>query len=180
MSFSPFLVALTVLAFLRRLVLDFDLLVFAFGQFPLVAVSWICMFLSALVVPFVLLHWWADVYSSSYHGTFYTLVAATLLLLYQSFGLGFLPTYIVLKHSLPPASCFILILEQVLNVVLQLYIDNLSSISNTVPALSSSWRRVPESTLTSCFLPVLNLPLPVYDFILTPNVPLQTFFSSLY
>ncbi|XP_058246131.1 sterol O-acyltransferase 1 isoform X2 [Hemibagrus wyckioides] len=96
-----------------RLVLDFDLLVFAFGQFPLVVVSWLCMFGSALMVPFALLRWWAGVYSSSHHRTFYTLLAATLLLLYQSLGLGFLPTYIVLRNSLPPASCFILILEQV-------------------------------------------------------------------
>ncbi|MCJ8734589.1 hypothetical protein PDJAM_G00237100 [Pangasius djambal] len=95
-----------------RLVLDFDLLVFAFGQFPLVVVSWTCMFVSALLVPFVLLRWWAGVYSSSHHRTFYTLIAVTLLLLYQSLGLGFLPAYIVLKNSLPPASCFILILEQ--------------------------------------------------------------------
>ncbi|KAK3540411.1 hypothetical protein QTP70_030894 [Hemibagrus guttatus] len=96
-----------------RLVLDFDLLVFAFGQFPLVVVSWLCMFVSALVVPFALLRWWAGVCSSSHHRTIYTLLAMTLLLLYQSLGLGFLPTYIVLKNSLPPASCFILILEQV-------------------------------------------------------------------
>uniref|UniRef100_A0A3B1K817 Sterol O-acyltransferase 1 n=1 Tax=Astyanax mexicanus TaxID=7994 RepID=A0A3B1K817_ASTMX len=72
-----------------RLVLDFDLLVYAFGQFPLVVVTWICMFMSALVVPYVLLHSWAGL------------------------GLGFLPTYIVLRNGLPPASRFILILEQV-------------------------------------------------------------------
>ncbi|MCI4380481.1 hypothetical protein PGIGA_G00240480 [Pangasianodon gigas] len=96
-----------------RLVLDFDLLVFAFGQFPLVVVSWLCMFVSVLLVPFALLRWWAGVYSSSHHRTFYTLIAVTLLLLYQSLGLGFLPAYIVLKNNLPPASCFILILEQV-------------------------------------------------------------------
>lgn len=97
--------------------LDFDLLVFAFGQFPLVVVSWLFMFGSALVVPFTLLRWWAGVCSSSHHRTFYTLIAVTLLLLYQSLGLGFLPAYIVLKNSLPPASCFILILEQVLNLL---------------------------------------------------------------
>lgn len=110
--------------FLCRLVLHFDLLVFAFGQFPLVVVSWICMFVSALVVPFTLLRWWAGVCSSSHHRTSYTLIAVTLLLLYQSVGLGFLPTYIVLRNSLPPASCFILILEQVLNFILELNLLN--------------------------------------------------------
>ncbi|XP_060788614.1 sterol O-acyltransferase 1 isoform X2 [Neoarius graeffei] len=116
-----------------RLVLDFDLLVFAFGQFPLVVVSWICMFVSALIVPFVLLRWWAGVYSSSHHRTFYTLFAMTLLLLYQGLGLGFLPTYIVLKNSLPPASCFILILEQV-----RLMMKVHSFIRENVPRLWSS------------------------------------------
>ncbi|KAF5892313.1 sterol O-acyltransferase 1, partial [Clarias magur] len=116
-----------------RLVLDFDLLVFAFGQLPLVVVSWLCMFVSALVVPFTLLRWWAGVYSSSHHRTFYTLIAVTILLLYQSLGLGFLPTYIVLRNSLPPASCFILILEQV-----RLMMKVHSFIRENVPRLWSS------------------------------------------
>lgn len=163
MNYFPFLVAFPILVFLCRLVLDFDLLVFAFGQFPLVVISWICMFISALVVPFVLLRWWAGVYSSSCHRTFYTLITMTLLLLYQSLGLGFLPTYIVLKNSLPPASCFILILEQVLNFMLKyIYNDYPASVSNRIPAFSSSWSGSPESCLTSCFILVLNLMLPLY------------------
>ncbi|XP_051525695.1 sterol O-acyltransferase 1-like [Myxocyprinus asiaticus] len=96
-----------------RLVLEFDLLVYAFGQFPLVVVTWMCMFLSALVVPYVLLSGWASVYPASNHRPLWTLLAGFLLLLYQGLCLGFLPTYVVLKNSLPPASCFILILEQV-------------------------------------------------------------------
>ncbi|KAF5892310.1 sterol O-acyltransferase 1 [Clarias magur] len=116
-----------------RLVLDFDLLVFAFGQLPLVVVSWLCMFVSALVVPFTLLRWWAGVYSSSHHRTFYTLIAVTILLLYQSLGLGFLPTYIVLRNSLPPASSFILIFEQV-----RLMMKVHSFIRENVPRLWSS------------------------------------------
>uniref|UniRef100_A0A3B1KGW6 Sterol O-acyltransferase 1 n=1 Tax=Astyanax mexicanus TaxID=7994 RepID=A0A3B1KGW6_ASTMX len=96
-----------------RLVLDFDLLVYAFGQFPLVVVTWICMFMSALVVPYVLLHSWAVAYPTSRHRSLLTLLAGGLLLLYQGLGLGFLPTYIVLRNGLPPASRFILILEQV-------------------------------------------------------------------
>lgn len=98
---------------LSRLVLEFDLLVYAFGQFPLVVVTWMGMFLSVLVVPFVLLSGWASVYATSNHGTVWTVLAGSLLLLYQGLCLGFLPTYVVLKNSLPPASCFILILEQV-------------------------------------------------------------------
>ncbi len=94
--------------------LEFDLLVYAFGQIPLVVVTWMCMFLSTLVVPYVLLSVWASVYPTSNHRTLWTVLAGSLLLLYQGLCLGFLPTYVVVKNGLPPASCFILILEQVL------------------------------------------------------------------
>ncbi|XP_026106481.1 sterol O-acyltransferase 1-like isoform X2 [Carassius auratus] len=81
-----------------RLVLEFDLLVYAFGQFPLVVVTWMWMFLSTLVVPYVLLSVWASVF------------------------LGLMDsTYVVLKNGLPPASCFILILEQVLGCLFYAY-----------------------------------------------------------
>ncbi|XP_036435506.1 sterol O-acyltransferase 1 isoform X2 [Colossoma macropomum] len=118
-----------------RLVLDFDLLVYAFGQFPLVVVTWICMFISALVVPYVLLHLWAVVYPTSRHRLLFTALVGVLLLLYQGLGLGFLPTYIVLRNGLPPASCFILILEQV-RLVMKVH----SFIRENVPKFWSSGR----------------------------------------
>lgn len=97
-----------------RLVLDFDLLVYAFGQIPLVVVTWICMFLSVLVVPYILFHLWSQTQSGSYsHSGLCSFLFASIYLLYQVFGLGFLPTYIVVTNSLPPASCFIVIMEQV-------------------------------------------------------------------
>uniref|UniRef100_A0A674EA52 O-acyltransferase n=1 Tax=Salmo trutta TaxID=8032 RepID=A0A674EA52_SALTR len=96
-----------------RLVLDFDLLVYVFGQFPLVVITWICMFLSVLVVPYSLFHTWASHYHESSHGTLWSLLLGSLFLLYQGLGLGFLPTFVVVKNSFPPASCFIIILEQV-------------------------------------------------------------------
>uniref|UniRef100_A0A667WY77 O-acyltransferase n=1 Tax=Myripristis murdjan TaxID=586833 RepID=A0A667WY77_9TELE len=84
-----------------RLVLDFDLLVYAFGQFPLVVCTWICMFLSVLLSQ----SWSCPKLCSLLFGSTF--------LLYQALGLGFLPTYVVVSNSLPPASCFIIILEQV-------------------------------------------------------------------
>lgn len=97
-----------------RLVLDFNLLVYAFGKIPLVVCTWICMFLSALLVPFTMFHLWSHSQSGS-HGypRMYSLLFASLYLLYQGLGLGFLPMYVVVTNSLPPASCFIVILEQV-------------------------------------------------------------------
>lgn len=97
-----------------RLVLDFNLLVYAFGKLPLVVCTWICMFLSVLLVPFALFHLWSQSQSGS-HGSprMYSLLFASLYLLYQGLGLGFLPMYVAVTNSLPPASCFIIILEQV-------------------------------------------------------------------
>ncbi|XP_064189380.1 sterol O-acyltransferase 1 [Anguilla rostrata] len=96
-----------------RLVLDFDLLVYAFGQLPLVVSTWLCMFLSALVVPYGLFHLWASQYQASRRGTLLSVLAGAAFLLYQGLGLGFLPTYVVLRNGFPPASRFIVILEQV-------------------------------------------------------------------
>lgn len=94
--------------------LDFDLLVYAFGQSPLVVCTWICMFLSVLLVPYTLFHLWSQTQSGSYsHPKLYSFLFGSVFLLYQALGLGFLPTYVVVINSLPPASCFIIILEQV-------------------------------------------------------------------
>uniref|UniRef100_A0A674MIN9 O-acyltransferase n=1 Tax=Takifugu rubripes TaxID=31033 RepID=A0A674MIN9_TAKRU len=97
-----------------RLVLDFDLLVFAFGQIPLVVCTWLCMFLSVLVVPFALFHLWSQTQSENHsHPRLCSVLFVSIYLLYQFFALGFLPTYIVVTNSLPPASRFIVIMEQV-------------------------------------------------------------------
>ncbi|XP_072537383.1 sterol O-acyltransferase 1 isoform X2 [Salminus brasiliensis] len=133
-----------------RLVLDFDLLVYAFGQLPLVVVTWICMFMSALVVPYVLLHSWAVVYPASRHRSLFTLLAGVLLLLYQGLGLGFLPTYIVLRNGLPPASRFILILEQV-----RLMMKVHSFTRESVPRVWSSGRDGTQSSAIPQMTPYL-------------------------
>ncbi|XP_077391367.1 sterol O-acyltransferase 1 [Festucalex cinctus] len=97
-----------------RLVLDFDLLVYAFGQFPLVVCTWIFMFLSVLVVPYPLFKLWTQTQTvSSSHHKLYSFLFGSMFLLYQALCLGFLPTYVVVVNSLPPASCFVVILEQV-------------------------------------------------------------------
>uniref|UniRef100_A0A087XMV8 O-acyltransferase n=1 Tax=Poecilia formosa TaxID=48698 RepID=A0A087XMV8_POEFO len=97
-----------------RLVLDFDLLVYAFGQFPLVVCTWLCMFLSVLLVPYTLFHLWSQSQSGSRgQQRLYTWLFGSAFLLYQGLGLGFLPTFVVVTNSLPPASCFIVTIEQV-------------------------------------------------------------------
>ncbi|KAK9970905.1 hypothetical protein ABG768_026808 [Culter alburnus] len=129
-----------------RLVLEFDLLVYAFGQFPLVVVTWMCMFLSSLVVPYVLLSVWASVYPMSNYRALWTVLAGSLLLLYQGLCLGFLPMYVVLKNGLPPASCFILILEQV-----RLMMKAHSFIRENVPRVRSLERNKTNSVAVPQF-----------------------------
>ncbi|XP_029003489.1 sterol O-acyltransferase 1 [Betta splendens] len=97
-----------------RLVLDFDLLVFAFGQFPLVVCTWMCMFLSVLLIPYTLFHLWSHTLSvSCSHPKVCNLLFGSAFVIYLTLGLGFLPPYVAVTNSLPPASCFIVIMEQV-------------------------------------------------------------------
>ncbi|XP_044156649.1 sterol O-acyltransferase 1 isoform X1 [Bufo gargarizans] len=96
-----------------RLVLEFDLLSYAFGKFPVVFSTWICMFLSTLIIPYVLFSMWAQGYKTSSHRTIRSVFYGSLYLTFQMLGLGFCPAYIVVQHNLPPASRFIVILEQV-------------------------------------------------------------------
>ncbi|KAM8930506.1 sterol O-acyltransferase 1 [Pelodytes ibericus] len=95
------------------LVLEFDLLVYAFGKFPIVLCSWLCMFLGTLIIPYGLFSMWARGYRASAHRRIRSLVFGSLFMMFQMFALGFGPAYIVLQYSLPPASRFIVILEQV-------------------------------------------------------------------
>lgn len=96
-----------------RLVLGFDLLVFVFGKFPVVFCTWLCMFCATVIIPYGLFSYWAQGYCSSSHRVIRSLFYGTLFTLFQTVGLGFGPTYIALSYALPPASRFIVILEQV-------------------------------------------------------------------
>lgn len=96
-----------------RLVLGFDLLVFVFGKLPVVFCTWLCMFCATVIVPYNLFVWWAQGYYSSSHRVIRSLFYGMLFTLFQTAGLGFGPTYIAVSYALPPASRFIVILEQV-------------------------------------------------------------------
>uniref|UniRef100_UPI00358EF5CA sterol O-acyltransferase 1-like isoform X2 n=1 Tax=Myxine glutinosa TaxID=7769 RepID=UPI00358EF5CA len=97
-----------------RLVLEFDLLAYAFGQLPTAIFAWVCMFLSALMVPYCLLASWARAYHAARARRYLvSVIYGFILATYQVLGLGAGPVYVALWHKLPPASCFIVILEQV-------------------------------------------------------------------
>lgn len=96
-----------------RLVLGFDLLVFVFGKFPVVFCTWLCMFSATVIIPYNLFVWWAQGHCSSSHRRIRSFFYGMLFTLFQTAGLGFGPTYIAVSYALPPASRFIVILEQV-------------------------------------------------------------------
>ncbi|XP_044533025.1 sterol O-acyltransferase 1 [Gracilinanus agilis] len=96
-----------------RLVLEFGLLSYAFGKLPHVVLIWLYMFLATLIIPYVLLEYWAKGYTKSSRPFFYSFCYGMLFMFFQILVLGCGPTYAVLAYTLPPASRFIVILEQV-------------------------------------------------------------------
>ena len=107
------LLCLSSVLFLPRLVLEFSLMSYAFGQFPVVVYTWLVMFLSVLSVPYFIFQRWARGYGESDHPVVHTLFHGLLFITFQSLVLGCGPTYVVLAYKLPPASRCIVIFEQV-------------------------------------------------------------------
>ncbi|XP_006887791.1 PREDICTED: sterol O-acyltransferase 1-like [Elephantulus edwardii] len=96
-----------------RLVLEFSLMSYAFGKFPIVVWTWFPMFLSTLFVPYFLFHNWASGYKRNSYPVLRSLGYGLLFLLFQIGILGVIPTYVVLAYTLPPASRIIVISEQI-------------------------------------------------------------------
>ncbi|XP_044143069.1 sterol O-acyltransferase 2-like [Bufo gargarizans] len=96
-----------------RLVLEFDLLFYSFGQFGTVVWSWICLFIYSLLVPYKVLSFWGSWYPKSKHKLLLSTCLGILLLVSQTCVLCIFPIYVVNHYRLPPASSFIVILEQV-------------------------------------------------------------------
>ncbi|KAI4884898.1 hypothetical protein NFI96_031679, partial [Prochilodus magdalenae] len=96
-----------------ELVLDFDLFFYAFGQLGTVIWAWFIMFSYTLLGPYHVLSQWADLYHRSHWKMSVSVVAVGTLLAAQMGILGYFPVYVVLHYELPPASRFIVILEQI-------------------------------------------------------------------
>uniref|UniRef100_A0A8C9TYS3 O-acyltransferase n=1 Tax=Scleropages formosus TaxID=113540 RepID=A0A8C9TYS3_SCLFO len=96
-----------------RLVLEFDLLFYAFGKLPTVLWAWLIMFSYTLAGPYHALTLWGGLYHSSSVPGVLSLGVTLLLGALQACVLGVFPIYVVVRYQLPPASRFIIILEQV-------------------------------------------------------------------
>ncbi|XP_012587754.1 PREDICTED: sterol O-acyltransferase 2 [Condylura cristata] len=94
-----------------RLMLEFDLLIFSFGQLPLALVTWVPMFLSTLLVPYQAVRLWVRPQA----GGAWTLAVglACVLLAVHTAVLWVLPAHVAVQYQLPPASRCILVFEQV-------------------------------------------------------------------
>ncbi|XP_076870215.1 sterol O-acyltransferase 2 [Brachyhypopomus gauderio] len=96
-----------------RLVLDFDLFVYAFGQPGTVMWAWFIMFGYTLLGPYYVLSQWGDQYHNSQWKTLTSVTSAVVLLAAQMGILGYFPVHMILRYQLPPASRFIITLEQI-------------------------------------------------------------------
>ncbi|XP_056605936.1 sterol O-acyltransferase 2 isoform X2 [Triplophysa dalaica] len=119
-----------------RLVLDFDLFLYAFGQLTTVIWAWGLMFGYTLLGPYHVVRVWGGLYHSCQKRTRVTAGMALILCASQLSMLGIFPVCVVLRYQLPPASRFIIILEQI-RFVMKSY----SFIRETVPVV---FRNTPQ------------------------------------
>ncbi|KAJ7998850.1 hypothetical protein DPEC_G00209240 [Dallia pectoralis] len=113
-----------------RLVLEFDLLFYAFGKIHTVVWAWLLMFSYTLAVPYYTLTVWGSLYHHNPLGLLPTLCAGLVLTVLQAAVLVVFPVYTVFHYQLPPASRFIITLEQI-----RFLMKSYSFIRENVPAI---------------------------------------------
>ncbi|XP_033937964.1 sterol O-acyltransferase 2 isoform X1 [Pseudochaenichthys georgianus] len=96
-----------------RIVLEFDLLFFAFGKLGTVVWAWAVMFFYTLLVPYLTLVIWGSLYHTCPSKLGLSLGAGLILSAVQTYVLGLFPIFVVVQYQLPTASRFIVILEQI-------------------------------------------------------------------
>ncbi|XP_063149934.1 sterol O-acyltransferase 2 isoform X2 [Candoia aspera] len=96
-----------------RLALDFQLLIFSFGQLPMTVFAWFCMFLYTLFVPYQALQIWSGSLKTARFPNLSTVTLVVLVVLCHTAVLGFFPVYVATHCNLGAASRCIVISEQV-------------------------------------------------------------------
>uniref|UniRef100_A0A8C4F4T3 O-acyltransferase n=1 Tax=Dicentrarchus labrax TaxID=13489 RepID=A0A8C4F4T3_DICLA len=145
-----------------RLVLEFDLLFFAFGKLGTVTWAWVVMFAYTLFVPYYTLVFWGSLYHSFPSKLGLSLGTGLVLSAVQTYVLGQFPIYVVVHYQLPPASRFIVILEQ---VSIRFLMKSYSFMRETAPVVMKNTPKEGESprfpTLSS-YLYFLFCPTLIY------------------
>ncbi|XP_045729325.1 sterol O-acyltransferase 2 [Mirounga angustirostris] len=149
-----------------RLMLEFDLLIFSFGQLPLALMTWVPMFLSTLLVPYQALRLWA--WPRAGGAWMLGVALGCVLLVAHTAVVCVLPVHVALKYQLPPASRSVLVFEQV-----RLLMKSYSFLREAVPGTLCA--RVGEGTQApsfSSYLYFLFCPTLIYrkTYPRTPNV----------
>ncbi|XP_045409858.1 sterol O-acyltransferase 2 isoform X2 [Lemur catta] len=152
---------------LSRLVLEFELLIFSFGQLPLALVTWVPMFLSTLLVPYQALRLWAR---PGPRGVAWALRAGLgcSLLAAHAAVLCALPVHVAVAQQLPPASRCVLVFEQV-RLLMKSYSFLREAVPGTLRARGGKGTQAPSF---SSYLYFLFCPTLIYreTYPRTPNV----------
>ncbi|XP_006754568.1 PREDICTED: sterol O-acyltransferase 1 isoform X1 [Myotis davidii] len=153
-----------------RLVLEFNLLYYAFGQLPVVICTWCAMFLSTLSVPYFLFQHWARGYSKSSHPVIHSFFHGLLLMVFQIGILGCGPTYAVLAYTLPPASRSIVIFEQI-RMIMKVHSFVRENVPRVLTSAKEKSRTVPVPTVSQ-YLYFLFAPTLIYrdNYPRTPTI----------
>ncbi|XP_019952247.2 sterol O-acyltransferase 2 [Paralichthys olivaceus] len=143
-----------------RLVLEFDLLFYAFGKLGTVIQAWVVMFLYTLLLPYYTLVFWASLYHMFPSKLGLSLGTGLIMSAAQTCVLGLFPIYIVVENQLPPASRFIVILEQI-----RFLMKSYSFIRETAPVIMKNTPKEGEGPIfptLSSYLYFLFCPTLIY------------------
>ncbi|XP_021121011.1 sterol O-acyltransferase 1 isoform X1 [Heterocephalus glaber] len=153
-----------------RLVLEFNLLSYAFGKLTIVIWTWWAMFLTTLSFPYFLFQCWANGYRKSSHPVISSVVYGLFFTFFQLGILGVGPTYIVLAYALPPASRFIIILEQI-RLIMKAYSFVRENVPRVLHAAKEKSGTVPIPTVNQ-YLYFLFAPTLIYrdSYPRTPSI----------
>ncbi|XP_040196567.1 sterol O-acyltransferase 2-like [Rana temporaria] len=137
--------------------IDPSLFIFAFGQPGTVAWSWICLFTYTLLVPYKALVVWGSLYPKSNHKIMLSAFVGILLLVGQTCVLCIFPFYVVKHYQLPPASGFIVIIEQ-----FRFIMKSYSLLREVVPTVLQKEQKEVQLPKLSSYLYFLFCPTVIY------------------
>ncbi|XP_031709696.1 sterol O-acyltransferase 2 isoform X2 [Anarrhichthys ocellatus] len=143
-----------------RLVLEFDLLFFAFGKLGMATWAWVVMFVYTLLVPYFTLVYWGSLYHSFPSKLGLSIGTGLVLSAVQTCVLGVFPIYVVVHYQLPPASRLIVILEQI-----RFLMKSYSFMRETAPVIMKNTPKEgesPRSPTLSSYLYFLFCPTLIY------------------
>ncbi|KAF7664595.1 hypothetical protein LDENG_00169510 [Lucifuga dentata] len=143
-----------------RLVLEFDLIFYTFGKIQTVIWAWMVMFVHTLIVPYYTLALWGAFYHSFPSKLGLSVGLGLVMCALQACLLGVFPIYVIIHNQLPPASRFIVTLEQI-----RFLMKSYSFIRETAPVVMRNTPKegeTPRFPTLSSYLYFLFCPTLIY------------------